>query len=108
MEDGLNDIELVAEFMGKHIIGTEGEVYYECDENGYIDYVSDPVPYWPDRDWNQLVDILRKIDKLEILEEIYQLHLEQINSDIYHAFIDLNIEECFKYCIEFIKEYNKN
>jgi hypothetical protein len=56
------DNELIAEFMGIQVRQGPG-VLYPCDEDGMIDWVN-AEPYWPDKDWNDLMPVVEKIDKL--------------------------------------------
>ena len=63
--------ELIASFMGLSV-RMFGPVLYVSDEDGMIDFKGDATPYWPDRNWNQLMPVVEKI--AQHIYETYQDH----------------------------------
>lgn len=103
--------ELLAKFMGIEVT-YHGPVLY-ISEDGYIDF-GESEPYWPDRNWNQLMPIVEKIEKLHISNFKYDMN--QIASgnwpkdDEYWQVIALPlatpIGEVYKKIVGFINWYN--
>ncbi len=100
----IEDLLLVGKFMGvknlfpfktKHQLSIG--VYIGEDEDGNIDYTDVGVKWYsPDRDWNVLMEVCKKIigmyfDKRE---------------DIFSGLQDCDIDATYKACVEFIKFWN--
>jgi len=103
-----SDNELIAEFMSKKV-RYAGTVLYLTDEDGYIDYVDGPGVYWPDRDWQQLMPVVEKIENLGISTKI---ECDGISTQVTIRQICVwenpssKIEKVYKAVVEFIKWHN--
>lgn len=93
-----NDNEVFAKFMGIKV-RYFGIVLYTCDDDGNIDLTGDAEVYCPDRDWNQLMKVVNKIDRLQLFDSIEYHELSNIR-------IFATIDVVYLYSLEFIKYYN--
>jgi hypothetical protein len=110
----MTDNELVAQFMGIKV-RYSGPVLYKTDEDGYIDYVDGPGPYWPDIDWQQLMSVVEKIYTFECAVELKIMKLGVIlmyedKEGKINCFEDRSeslIKDVYGKVIQFIKWYNE-
>lgn len=94
------DNQIFADFIGLKV-RYFGEVLYTCDDDGNIDFTGDAEAYCPDRDWNQLMKVVNKIDMLQMFDSVEYHELSEIG-------IFAKIDTVYLYVDEFIKWYNEN
>lgn len=104
-----NDNELIAEFMGLNV-SMFGPVLYLSDEDGMIDFKNDAEPYWPDRNWNQLMPVVEKIEQMTDIVYSFEIHIGascRIYADGKEIeTMDDGIDGVYKAVVEFIRWYN--
>lgn len=86
-EQRITDLLLVAEYMEIKV-----KVYLSTEDHEEPHYQ----PYDPDRDWNKLMDVCKKIIESYAAER----------QDIFSALHKIDKHAVFKACVEFIKFWN--
>jgi hypothetical protein len=101
-QEQINNILLVGKFMGvENLFTYQGKkdieplgVYMAEDEEGRIDYVDVGINWYsPDKDWNTLMDVCKKI---------IGMYFDK-RQDIFTGLQTCDIDATFKACVEFIK-----
>ena len=101
--------ELIAKFMGLeqiehyNIYGDVSEIVWFREESPGIMYLfnhssSHASQLWFDSEWNWLMPVCQKIKEIKKCSSLG--FWNEVNGD------SMNIENTYKYCIEFIKRYN--
>jgi hypothetical protein len=103
---------LVALFMG-YVWSDEknGKTYLKKSADQLNIYSSRPEDLRFDTDWNELMSVAKKIEKIskELIFNTPLLHWVRNNKTIFELKLtETDIETAWKYVIEFIKWYNEN
>ena len=95
VEQRIADLLLVAEYMQIEVKVYKGNhrwVYLSTEDHEEPHYQ----PYDPDRDWNKLMNVCKKIIESYASER----------QDIFSALNNVDMQATFKACVEFIKFWN--
>lgn len=99
----MTDNQIFADFIGLKV-RYFGKVLYACDDDGNIDFTGDAEVYCPDRDWNQLMPVVEKINHLQMPDDF---DWDTVRS-MHEWLCQVSINNVYADAVTIIKWYNEN